>query len=235
MTHFDDTWLDALRAVDTPSIANAIEVVLGKRQGSGFTRRTVLAADPDLPPLVGYARTARLRAAEPTTEDPAAVAERRMAYYEYMANSPSPSIVVIEDLDYPDCVGAYWGEINTTVHKGFGLQGTLTNGVMRDLGDLAPGYQVIAGSVGPSHAFVRVEAIDVPVRVFDLDVQPGDLIHADRHGAVVIPEAAQAGLPEAIRTMQERERIVLDAARAPGFDFAQFQAAWARFEAAREK
>lgn len=235
MTSFDDAYFAALRTVDTPTIANAIEVVLGKRQGTGFTRQTVLAADPSLPPIVGYARTARLRAAEPTTEDPAAVAERRMAYYEYMATSPSPSIVVIEDLDYPDCVGAYWGEINTTVHKGFGLQGTLTNGVMRDLGDLAPGYQVIAGSIGPSHAFVRVEAFDVPVSLFGMEVSPHDLIHADRHGAVVIPPAAQAGLPEAIHTMQARERIVLDAARAPGLDFERFQAAWSEFEAAREK
>ncbi len=234
MTQFDDAYFDALRAVDTPSIANAIEVVLGKRQGSGFTRRTVLAANPEHPPMVGYARTAKLQAAEPSTEEPARIAERRMAYYQYMAEAPRPSVVVVEDMDYPDCVGAYWGEINTTVHKGFGLQGTLTNGVMRDLGDLAPDYPVIAGSIGPSHAFVRVEAIDVSVEVFGLQVSPGDLIHADRHGAVVIPEAAQAGLPAAIRTMQERERIVLDAARSPDFDFTAFQAAWARFEAARE-
>ncbi|MEX1058463.1 MAG: RraA family protein [Natronospirillum sp.] len=235
MSQREDTYFDALRAVDTPSIANAIEVVLGKRQGSGFTRRTVLAANPDLPPMVGYARTAKLKAAEPSTEDPTKLAERRMAYYQYMAEAPKPSVVVVEDLDYPDCVGAYWGEINTTVHKGFGLQGTLTNGVMRDLGDLAPDYPVIAGSVGPSHAFVRVEAIDVPVNIFGLEVRPGEMIHADRHGAVVIPEAAQDDLPDAILTMQNRERIVLDAARTPGFDFAQFQTAWARFEAAREK
>ena len=235
MNHFDDKYFDALRAVDTPSIANAIEVVLGKRQGSGFTRQTVLAANTGQSPMVGYARTAQLKAAEPSTEDPAQIAKRRVAYYQYMAESPMPAVAVIEDLDYPDCVGAYWGEVNTTVHKGFGLQGTLTNGVMRDLDDMAPDYPVVAGSVGPSHAFVRVEAIDVPVSIFGLDVHPGEMIHADQHGAVVIPEAAQAGLPDAILTMQDRERIVLDAARAPGFDFDQFQAAWAQFEAAREK
>jgi len=234
-TTFDDAYFAALRAVDTPTIANALEVVLGKRQGSGFTRRTVLAADPKQAPMVGYARTAQLRAAEPTSEDPTVIAERRMAYYRYMAEAPKPSVVVIEDLDYPDCVGAYWGEINTTVHKSFGLQGTLTNGVMRDLDALAPDYPVIAGSVGPSHAFVRVEAYDVPVSVFELTVQPGDLIHADRHGAVIIPDEAQAELPKAIETMMARERIVLDAAKSPDFDFEQFQQAWARFEAAREK
>lgn len=234
-TPLDNAYFDALRAVDTPTIANAIEVVLGKRQGSGFTRKTVLAADPKQSPMVGFARTAQLRAAEPTREDPATIAERRMAYYQYMAEAPKPSVVVIEDLDYPDCVGAYWGEINTTVHKGFGLKGTLTNGVMRDLGDLAPNYPVIAGSIGPSHAFVRVEAYDVPVTLFGLIINPGDLIHADRHGAVIIPKDAQAQLPQAIETMISRERIVLDAARAAGFDFEKFETAWAKFEAAREK
>lgn len=235
MSALDTAYFDALRAVDTPTIANAIEVVLGKRQGSGFTRKTVLAADPNLPPMVGYARTAQLRAAEPSTEAPAAIAERRMAYYQYVAQAPEPSIVVIEDLDYPDCVGAYWGEINTTVHKGFGLKGTLTNGVMRDLDALASDYPVIAGSIGPSHAFVRIEAVDVPVTLFGLTITPGDLVHADRHGAVIIPEGVETELPTAIQTMIKREQIVLDAARAPGFNFEKFKAAWQQFEKSREQ
>lgn len=46
---------------------------------------------------------------------------RRMAYYRAMHDAPKPSVAVIEDLDYPNCIGAYWGEINTTIHKGFGM------------------------------------------------------------------------------------------------------------------
>lgn len=232
---FDDNYFAALRAVDTPTIANAIEVVLGKRQGDGFTRKTVLAADPTLPPICGFARTAKIKASVPTTESADVIAERRMSYYEYMANSPAHSIAVLEDLDYPDCVGAYWGEINTTVHKGFGLGGTLTNGVMRDLDALAENYQVIAGSIGPSHAFVRIEEIDTPVCLFGLTVQPNDLVHADKHGAVVIPKDAQEGMIVAIKKMIERESIVLNAAKQPDFNFSSFKQAWAEFEALREK
>jgi regulator of RNase E activity RraA len=232
---FDKTYFDALRSVDTPTIANAIEVVLGKRQGDGFTRKTVLAADPTLPPICGYARTSKIKAATPTTENSDIIATRRMAYYKYMADSPEHSIAVLEDLDYPDCVGAYWGEINTSVHKGFGLGGTLTNGVMRDLDALAPGYQVIAGSIGPSHAYVRVKEIDTAVTLFDLTIQPGDMVHADKHGAVVIPKDAQAGMLDAIKKMIDREKIVLEAASKEGFDFELFQQAWAEFEAQREQ
>ena len=232
---FDDNYFAALKAVDTPTIANAIEVVLGKRQGDGFTRKTVLAANANLPPICGFARTAKIQAAIPTTETPDVIASRRMSYYEYMANSTAHSIAVLEDLDYPECVGAYWGEINTAVHKGFGLGGTLTNGVMRDLDALAEGYQVIAGSIGPSHAFVRVEEIDSPVTLFGLTINPGDLVHADKHGAVIIPQDAQAGMLGAINKMIERESIVLKAAKQPDFDFVSFKQAWAEFEALREK
>jgi regulator of RNase E activity RraA len=77
-----------------------------------------------------------------------------MAYYRAVHDGPKPSVAVIEDVDYPDCIGAYWGEINTSVHKGFGMSGALTNGVVRDLGDLPSGFPVVAGSTGPSHGFV---------------------------------------------------------------------------------
>ncbi len=225
--------LEILRGADTPTVCNAIEVVQGKRGFDGFTRGTVLCSAPHEKPMVGYARTARIAAAMPPAEPAAVIRARRMDYYRYMASGPRPAVAVVQDDDEPHCVGAYWGEINATVHKGFGLAGALTNGVLRDLGDLPEGFPIVAGSVGPSHAFVHVTAIDVPVRVMGLTVAPGDLVHADRHGAVVIPAEVVAGLGAAIAKLRETEGMVLGPARAPGFDFAAFEAAWARFEAAR--
>ena len=166
-------------------------------------------------------------------EDPAIIRARRMAYYRMMAEAPQPSVAVIEDVDYPECVGAYWGEVNTAIHKGFGMSGALTNGVMRDLGDLAEGFPVVAGSIGPSHGFVHVLEIGTPVTVFGLTVAPGDLVHADRHGAVVVPPDVIPMLSAAIRKMQETEALVLVPARSPGFDFAAFETAWTAFEKAR--
>ena len=229
----DDQLLTLLRSVDTPTVCNAIEVAEGKRGFDAYTRGTVLTSDPTAPAIVGYARTARISATAPPTEDPATIKSRRMAYYRYMAEAPAPAITVIEDVDGENAVGAFWGEINTAIHKGFGLSGVLTNGVMRDLGDLAPDFPVIAGSIGPSHAFVHVREIDIPVTVFGLTVRPGDLVHADRHGALVIPAALVGQIAAAIAKMQATESIVLDAARAPGFDFAAFEIAWGAFEKAR--
>ncbi len=229
----DNSLLTLLRQVDTPTVCNAIEVAQGKRGFDGFTRGTMLASHPDAPAIVGYARTARIAAVAPPSEAPDVIKARRMDYYRHMAEGPRPALAVIEDVDFPHCIGAYWGEINTTVHKGFGLSGALTNGVMRDLGDLPDGFPVIAGSIGPSHGFVHVRDIAKPVTVFELNIADGDLVHADRHGALVIPSEVLPALEAAIRRLLDTEKLVLDPARQDGFDFEKFEAAWSAFEAAR--
>lgn len=224
--------LDILSRVDTPTVCNAIEVVQGKRGFDRFTRGTMICTEPGRA-VVGYAATAQIAALAPPTEPPDVIRARRMAYYKAMHDAPKPSVAVIEDLDFPNCIGAYWGEINTTVHKGFGMSGALTNGVVRDLGDLPQGFPVIAGSIGPSHGFVHVRSIGQPVRVMGLEVHQGDLIHADRHGAVVVPREVIGDLATSIAKLQATERLVFDPARKPDFDFAAFEAAWAAFEKAR--
>jgi regulator of RNase E activity RraA len=156
-----------------------------------------------------------------------------MDYYKYMASAPMPAVAVVEDLDFPDCIGAYWGEINTTVHKGFGLSGTLTNGVMRDLSDNPAGYPVVAGSIGPSHGFVHVKEIGTPIKIFGMQVIEGDLVHADRHGAVVIPEAVIKTLESSIEKLLTTEQLILKPAREALFDFETFEIAWADFENSR--
>lgn len=225
--------LDLLQKVDTPTVCNAIEVAQGKRGFDAFTRGTMLCSDPDAGAMVGYARTAKIAAVSPPEEPADVIRARRMDYYRHMAGAEGPAVAVVEDVDFPHCIGAYWGEINTTVHKGFGLAGALTNGVMRDLGDLPEGFPVVAGSVGPSHGFVHVKEVATPVSIFGLAINDGDLVHADRHGALVIPADVIDGLEQAILKLLETEKLVLDPAREPGFDFEAFEKAWQAFEAAR--
>ncbi|MFW8635596.1 RraA family protein [Cribrihabitans pelagius] len=225
--------LDLLKRVDTPTVCNAIEVAQGKRGFDAFTRGTMLCSDPSAGAMAGYARTAKIAAVAPPEEPPEVIRKRRMDYYRHMASGSGPAVTVVEDLDFPHCIGAYWGEINTTVHKGFGISGALTNGVMRDLGDLPEGFPVVAGSIGPSHGFVHVREVGTPVSIFGLTVNDGDLVHADRHGALVIPPEVTGDLEQAIRKLLDTERLILEPARQPGFDFDAFEKAWQAFEAAR--
>ena len=225
--------LSLLRRVDTPTVCNAIEVAQGQRGFNAVTRGTMLCSAPQESAIVGYARTAKIAAITPPIDPPETIKARRMDYYKYMSEAAMPAVAVIEDMDYPDCIGAYWGEINTTIHKGFGLSGALTNGVMRDLGDLPSGFPVVAKSIGPSHGFVHVRDIGSTVSICGLSVSEGDLIHADQHGALVIPLDVIDTLEAAIEKLLSTERIVLDAARKKSFDFDTFQKVWGEFERSR--
>lgn len=225
--------LALLKTVDTPTVCNAIEVAQGKRGFARFTRETMVCSDPSGGAIVGYARTARIAGAEPPSEPVDVIRERRMAYYRHMADGPRPAIAVVEDVDRPDLSGAWWGEVNATIHKGLGMAGALTNGLVRDLGDLPNGFPVIAGSIGPSHAHVYVRDFAEPVKVKGLAISNCDLVHADRHGAVVIPTEILPELEDAIRHLLATEKLVLEPARAEGFDMAALETAWSAFEKAR--
>ena len=218
MTAIDPAALDALRAWDTPTICNALEVVAPHRRATGFTIEHLHCLDPGLKPIVGYARTATFRSVEPSPLPADAVKAKRAAYYGYVASPPGPTVVVIQDLDPNPGFGAFWGEVNTAVHKGLGVLGCVTNGSMRDLDDCAPGFQLLAGKVGPSHAHGHIVDFGGQVNVTGMTVGDGDIVHADRHGAVVVPREAVAKLPAAVELLTRREAVILAAARSEGFD-----------------
>ncbi len=222
-----------LQSVDTPTVCNAIEVAQGKRGFANFTRKTMLVSTTSNPPMVGFARTAKIAAVEPPTEPADVIKARRMQYFREMAAGPRPSVAVIEDVDFPDCIGAWWGGVHTAVHNGLGLCGAVTNGVMRDLDDMQPEFTVLAGSIGPSHGFVHVRELGTPVSVFGMQVAQGDLLHADQHGALVIPEEVIPDLFNSINILVDTESIILDPAREPDFTIEKLELAWAAFEKAR--
>ncbi len=219
--------LDALSRYDTTSICNALEVVAPERRARGFTTETLICADPSLPPVVGYARTATVRASADAALPPEELRGQRAAYYGYVAQGRGPTVTVIQDLDARPGFGAFWGEVNSTVHKALGCLGAVTNGSIRDLDMLAPGFQLLAGKIGPSHAYVHVVDFGGQVNVFGMTVQHGDLIHADRHGAVVIPIALVRKLPAAAELVARREKVILDACKSSGFDIGRLKEAMA--------
>ncbi|MGB1161701.1 MAG: RraA family protein [Alphaproteobacteria bacterium] len=232
-TNAETALIEKIRQYDTPTICNAIEIAQGGRGFNAFTKRTMFSSEPTAPPVVGFARTARLRSNTAPTAPLEEVKALRMQYFQYLAAEPRASVVVIEDLDGDEAQGAWWGEIHTAVHKAIGLSGALTNGLMRDLGSLEPGFQVIAGGIGPSHALIHVEDFGEPVDIFGMRVTPGDLVHADLHGAVVVPPEVYTALPGAIDKLLELETYILEPARKPGFNVEKLAEAWADYEAHR--
>ncbi len=215
----DAALLDKLAGYDTPTICNALEIIDPASRLSGFTKRPLVAPFPDLPPFVGYARTATIRATHAHELSSAAAREQRLAYYEYVASGgPAPSVVVIQDLDGVDLgFGCFWGEVQSAVHKGLGSVGVVTDGGIRDIPQWAPGLAVLAGSIVPSHGHVHLADFGKEVRVAGMVVRSGDLVHGDAHGAVVIPADYAAKVPDACGLLERKEAVILDMARAPGF------------------
>lgn len=217
MLELTDDLLAGLTSIDTPTVCNALELLVPERRGHGFTTQPLVCTNPGLDPIVGFVRTARIRAAHPI-EDPELAAERRDAYYAYVDGGPKPSIVVIEDIDHQHGSGSFWGEVNSTIHKGLGCRGVITNGSVRDLPDIAEGFQMLADRVGPSHAYVHVVDFGGPVTVAAMAASDGDLVHADQHGAVVIPHDVAHQVTDAAALVARRERVIIEAAQRPGFD-----------------
>jgi regulator of RNase E activity RraA len=216
--------LEILERWDTPTICNGLELIAPERRAIGFTVEPMVAADRELPPIVGLARTGLIRAKEP----PRGPIPPREDWYDYVAALDLPTIAAIQDIDDRPGYGAFWGEVQSTVHLALGVRGCVTNGSFRDVEMLAPGFQIIGGRIGPSHAHVHMVQMRCEVNVFGMLVMDDDVIHADYHGAVVIPADAVRKLPDAIDLISRREKVILDMARAEGFTSAKMRDALKR-------
>ncbi len=216
-TPLDKGALAALRAYDTPTICNALEIVSPERRACGFTTRTLHCAFPELPPMVGYARTATIRTMEKPAAAGDALTDARIAYYRHVEEGPRPSVMVIQDVDSRPGAASWWGEVHSNVHQALGCLGVVTDGAVRDLDMIAEGFQFLSGTVVPSHAWVHVVDFGKPVDVYGMATNPGDLIHADRHGAVIVPHEVAREVPAAAELCQRREAPILEACGKPGF------------------
>lgn len=217
-TPLNEEELAPLRELDTPTVCNTIEMLRPERQGFGYTTDTMVCVDPGLPPLVGYAKTAAIRSTRPSGRSADRTRQARLDYFRHVAVAPVPGIAVIQDLDGDRAgYGSFWGEVTSTSLKALGCAGGITDGSIRDVDAIAAGFQLLARKVVPSRAFVHVVDFECDVNVLGMIVRPGDLVHADRHGAVVVPHDLARAIAGGADLVARRERIILDAARSPGF------------------
>ena len=199
--------LEVLRKFDTPTICNAIEGFGVRDRTEGFTRpglrRWVSWGDK---PMVGYARTALISSATPQLPTHW---DRMEQYYRQYEAFDLPQVAVIQDID-PVPLGAFWGDVQATVHRALGCVGVVTNGGVRDLQEVERvGFNFFSKEVLASHAHVHIVEAGGPVTICGLTVSPGDLIHADEHGAVVIPHGIAEEVARACRQAMEAEEALL--------------------------
>jgi regulator of RNase E activity RraA len=225
----DASLLEKLKSYDTPTICNALEIVDPTRRLTGFTIKPLVCPFHSLPPIVGYAKTVTIRSTHAHELDAKKARDQRIGYYEYVASKPAPGIMIIQDLDGHEVgFGAFWGEVMSAVHKGLGCLGVVTDGSIRDIDQWAPGFQALAGSIVPSHAHVHLADYGKEVKVAGMVVRSGDVVHADRHGAVTVPAGVVEKIPAACDLLARKEAVILEMARAPGFNVAKLREALAK-------
>jgi len=215
MTTLTNTLLDELRTLNSPSVSNAVELFDVRPRTAGFASGAIRCIFPHFPVMVGYAVTATIRAA---TQPPPDARARTWALYDHVLSVPGPRVVVVKDLDDPPAVGSLWGEVNANTFRAHGCIGVVTDGGVRDCDEVeALGFHYFAREVIVSHAYVHVEQSGIPVEIGGLTINPGDLIHADKHGVMTIPLDIAALIPEAARRIEHRERALIDYCKSAAF------------------
>ena len=56
----------------------------------------------------------------------------------------------------------------------------------------------------------------------------GDIIHADQHGAVIIPDQALSIIKKAINHMTKKEKHLIEAAKKKNFNIDKLKEAWSK-------
>jgi regulator of RNase E activity RraA len=209
--------LKFLRSIDTPTVCNLIEIVAPDRRGHGYTVKHLHCPFPELPPMVGFAKTVTFQAKDKVPLGEAGYMQKRLDYLDYVAGAPQPAVMIMHDLDGEHAgYGAFWGEVQSNVHKALGALGAVTDGSIRDIPMIAPGFQLLAAAVVPSHAYVHVVDYGIDVTVAGMAVRSGDLIHADRHGAVVVPRDQIDAMQAAAEKLAMAEARIITAAKSGG-------------------
>src|SRR5579863_8213480 len=216
--------LDALRRLDTCTVSNAIETFDVRLRNAGFADARIRCMFEDFPPMVGYAATARLRSGEPPIAGKIYV--DRSEWWNSILQVPTPRIVVLEDLDKPPGLGAFLGDMHAAILRALGCVGYVTNGAVRELPRVREqGLSLFAGNVAVSHAYAHVFDFGSTVNVGGLEVQPGDLLHGDRHGVLTVPKEIVPEIPEVAARLEQAEKKVIDFCRSQEFSVDKLQRA----------
>jgi regulator of RNase E activity RraA len=208
----------ALRAIRTPIIYDTIERLNLRPRSQGYLDASIRCMFPGLGAIAGYACTGRIAAELPPTPEERVVPWREV--WSYVGRSRRPSIMVVQDMDQPPARGCAWGDVAASIFTALGCTGAITNGGVRDLREVeALKFPLFASSPVVGHAYVRYVAAGTPVKLGGQVIHPGDLLHADEHGVVIIPP--QVPLEDLVRQAREfmaSERTVIDYCSAGQFD-----------------
>ena len=204
-----------LQSFSTCVISDAIETFGVRLRNEGFATAGFRCLFKSFPPMVGYAATCKVRSAQPPMVGSRYI--ERTDWWKHITSVPSPRVVVMQDVDQKPGTGAFLGVVHVNILKALGCVGAITNGAARELPEIeASGFQVFAGRLAISRAYVHIVEFGGLVEVGGLKIRPGDLVHGDRHGIINIPHELVTELAAVARRIMEKKQQVIQLSKKPG-------------------
>src|SRR5436190_13054353 len=205
--------LQALGRIDACTLANAIETFHERLRNEGFMSHTVRCLFPQLPPMIGYAATIKIRGSAPPTTD--GLYPDRTDWWDYILSLPQPRVAVVQDVSSRPGLGSLVGGVHMNILRTLHCVGVVTNGSVRDIPAAeSAGFHFFAGSLSVSHAYVHIVEIGKPVKVGGLEIRSGDLLHGDLHGMQSIPPDIADRIPPVAAEIAKHERALIAFCRA---------------------
>jgi len=215
--------LEALRRLNASTLANAIEQFHERPRNEGFIKDSIQCLFPDLPPVIGYAVTVKVRGSVPPT---AGSFSDRTDWWDYIVSIPAPRLVIVQDMAAKPGIGSLLGAVHVNILRALGCVGAVTNGAVRDLPAAKQlGFQLFSGHVSVSHAYIHIVDFGTPVEIGGLEVRSGDLLHADLHGMQSIPLDIARKVPATAAEIAAQEQKLISLCQSRDFSLEKLRAA----------
>lgn len=210
--------LDALRQIDSATVANAIEYFGVRDQVTGYASLELRCQFPDQKPMVGFAVTA--------TQDTTTAGDNRPMrlheLFDMVQAAPKPTILAVQYMGADRLRSCLAGDMFCSALQKLGAVGLLTDLGSRDFQGIrqrAPGFQLFCPGAVVSHGYGAYLDLDVSVSICGLTIQPGDLLHGDANGVVSIPLAVAEDVVEQAKRVLETEASYFDFLTGDGYSY----------------
>ena len=206
-----------LQALDTCSVANAIERFNLQLRNEGYTEGGLTCRFPEMGSMLGYAFTLQVRSYAPPTKSRSYDFENTL-WWDALLALPKPRILVVQDMDRTPGIGALVGELHTEVLKALGCIGVVTNGAVRDVNRVQPlDFHMFSNHLSVSHSYCHVVHSGGRVQIGGLEISAGNLLHGDRHGIIRVPRELASRIPKTAAALRQKEAEIAAFCQSPAF------------------
>ncbi|HHW09775.1 MAG TPA: RraA family protein [Firmicutes bacterium] len=210
--------LEELSRYDTPTVANAAALLQRRDPSLGFAGPDVRALTPEFGIRVGVAVTARLDTTSAGMDEPPDLfPEWLRLIAKAGAQGTIPVIGVIEAVGPRPRHTVTIGDCMGTLMRLAGAVGMVTNGCIRDIAGVRKVPMACWGcGFTPMHAALRWSGLNETVYIDGMPVKPGDIIHADENGVIVLPPEDLADICAKVPEVVNKERQLFEAVKKGG-------------------